>query len=93
MAIASLAAYDGQIFGNMLSKVPLTTDADVWFERRIPYNGHWFSNLLLAYEELMMAFYYRRNRRRGLDPTSTRAISKSDYRWRIPKMGYRRGSR
>lgn len=68
MAIASLAAYDGQIFGNMLSKVPLKTDADVWFERRILYNGPWFSNILLAYEELMMAFYYRRNRRRGLDP-------------------------
>jgi hypothetical protein len=52
----------------MLSKVPLTTDAEVWFERRISYNSHWFSNLLLAYEELIMAFFYRHNRRRGLDP-------------------------
>ncbi|KAK9443851.1 hypothetical protein VB005_02376 [Metarhizium brunneum] len=86
MAIASLAVHDSVIFGNMLSKVPNTTDAEVWFERRIPYNGHWFSNILLAYEELMLAFYYRHNPRRGplcgfpshppvIDPPASRVIA------------------
>ena len=68
MAIASLAAYDGHLFANMLAKVPLAIDAEVWFERRIPYDGRWFSNLLLVYEEVMLAFYYSRNMRRGKGP-------------------------
>ncbi|KID81819.1 hypothetical protein MGU_10842 [Metarhizium guizhouense ARSEF 977] len=68
MAIASLAAYDGHLFANMLAKVPLAIDAEVWFERRISYDGRWFSNLLLVYEEVMLAFYYSRNMRRGKGP-------------------------
>lgn len=68
MAIASLAAYDNDLFRNMLYKVPMTTDAEVWFETRIPYDGRWFSNLLLAYEEIMLGFYFRRNTRRGKGP-------------------------
>ncbi len=46
----------------------MTIDAEVWLERQIPCEGRWFSNLLLAYEEILLAFYYRRNKRRGAGP-------------------------
>jgi hypothetical protein len=52
----------------MLDNVPMTTDAGVWFERQIPFDDGWFSALLLVYEEIMLAFYFRRNRRRGNAP-------------------------
>jgi hypothetical protein len=68
MAIMYLATYNAQLFRNILYKILITTEVGVWFERQILFNDYWFSALLLIYEEIMLVFYFRRNRRRGNAP-------------------------
>ncbi|KAH7112035.1 hypothetical protein EDB81DRAFT_671170 [Dactylonectria macrodidyma] len=73
--IAALCAYDDQFLGKLFTKlvsdrdgVNLTDECDArkWFEKRISFDDYCFSNILLVYESLVVAFYFRQNQKRGL---------------------------
>lgn len=75
--IAALAAYDDQFLGKFLTRIVFDYDgkdmlqeepARAWFQQQRPLKRNWYPGLLLAFEYLVLAFYYRQNTRRRVDP-------------------------
>lgn len=71
--IAVLCTYDDQLPGKLLAKIAsdqggadlgVDKEARAWFEQRISLEALWFSNTLLVYKTLVLAFYFRQNRSR-----------------------------
>lgn len=72
--IAALCVYNNQFLGKLITKLAsdqdgidltIQADAEKWFKQKITIQDDCFSNLLLVYESLVRAFYFRQNRSQG----------------------------
>lgn len=75
--IAALVVYDDFFLGRLMTNlasdeegVDLTIgqQARKYFEEQVPFKDSWFPKILLAYEALVLSFYYRRNIQRQAPP-------------------------